>query len=327
MASITAGPGPVKDWFRRLIEQTGLDAADTPDQADAIVWQAPQDTDGLAAILADNPQIRWVQLASAGVEHMVDAGLLTDDRVWTGMQGAYAEPVAEHALALLLAGLRHLDERAAARTWGDAAGRTLFGANVVVLGAGGIAQEVLRLLAPFRVEATLVRRQSEPGAGGAGRAHATADRAAPHAEADAPAPHRVVGTADLHSVLADADAVVVALALTPETRGIMGAAEFEAMPDHAWLVNVSRGAHVKTDDLVEALHAKRIGGAALDVTDPEPLPDGHPLWTAPRCIITPHAANPQRLAAPYFLARVKENARRFATGEELLGIVDTQHGY
>ena len=84
-----------------------------------------------------------------------------------------------------------------------------------------------------------------------------------------------------------ADLVVVALALTPDTEGIISASEFELMEPHAWLVNVARGRHVVTDDLVAALREGVIGGAGLDVTDPEPLPDGHPLWSLPNCIITP----------------------------------------
>ena len=99
------------------------------------------------------------------------------------------------------------------------------------------------------------------------------------------------------------------------------------MEEHAWLVNVARGPHVVTDDLVEALRDGAIGGAGLDVTDPEPLPDGHPLWSLPNCVITPHVGNTREMAVPLLSARIAENVRRWAAGEELIGPVDPTLGY
>ena len=95
---------------------------------------------------------------------------------------------------------------------------------------------------------------------------------------------------------------MLALALTPETEGLFGRDEFEMMEDHAWIVNVARGRHIITDHLVEALQNGTIGGAGLDVTDPEPLPDGHPLWSLPNCIITPHVGNTPEMAKPLLAA-------------------------
>src|SRR5207302_7524225 len=115
-------------------------------------------------------------------------------------------------------------------------------------------------------------------------------------------------------------------ALTPATAGIVGEAELAAMPDHAVLVNVARGPHVVTDDLAAALQSGTIGGAGLDVTDPEPLPDDHPLWTAPNCIVTPHTGNTPDMARPLLAARITENVRRFAAGEPLIGVVDPEAG-
>jgi phosphoglycerate dehydrogenase-like enzyme len=132
---------------------------------------------------------------------------------------------------------------------------------------------------------------------------------------------------DFPHALPGADLVVLALALTPETHGMFSAEEFGLMEDHAWIVNVARGGHIVTDDLVEALRSGVIGGAALDVTDPEPLPDGHPLWTMPNCIITPHVGNTPEMAKPLLAQRVSENVRRFARGEPLLGLVDVDAGY
>jgi phosphoglycerate dehydrogenase-like enzyme len=108
---------------------------------------------------------------------------------------------------------------------------------------------------------------------------------------------------------------------------MVDARALEAMEPHAWLVNVGRGGHVVTDDLVAALRAGAIGGAGLDVTDPEPLPDGHPLWDLPNCIITPHTANTLDMVVPQLRERIRENVRRFAAGEPLVGLVDPERGY
>ncbi|MEA2717591.1 MAG: hypothetical protein QOI99_1908 [Actinomycetota bacterium] len=274
-----------------------------PSEAEALIWTEPLDGPGLADTLTRAPGVRWVQLPFVGVDAFL--ALLDDSRRWTSAKGAYSEPVAEHALALGLAGLRQLPTRARAREWGDQAGRRLMDGRVTIVGGGGIAEALLRLLAPFRVEATVVRRHEGPVAG--------ADR--------------VMGPDRLHDALRGADLVVLALALTRETEGIVGAAELARMERHAWLVNVARGKHVVTDDLVDALRRRSIGGAALDVTDPEPLPSDHPLWNLDNCLITPHTANTWAMAEPLFARRVTENVARFGRGEELLGRVDTRLGY
>jgi phosphoglycerate dehydrogenase-like enzyme len=272
--------------------------------ADALVWLAPRDTAGLRDALAATAA-RWVQLSSAGIEKTAAAGLLDHDRVWTSAKGVFADEVAEHALALALAGLRWLPVRIAATSWGPPGGDSLFDEQVTILGAGGVTASLLRLLAPFRVSATVVRRGGEPMPGAA----------------------RTVPTSGLASALPDAKVVFLALALTPETERIIGAAQLAAMRQDAWLVNVARGRHVDTDALVAALAAGSIAGAALDVTDPEPLPDGHPLWVQQRCIITPHTADPAELADPEFARRIRENVYRFAAGQPLLGVVDPAVGY
>jgi phosphoglycerate dehydrogenase-like enzyme len=275
------------------------------EHADALVWLAAHDLDGLAAVLAEQPEIRWVQLPFAGIENAVAAGLIDDVRAWTCAKGSYAEPVAEHALTLALAGLRLLPDRIRAHSWGAPAGTSLYGAAVTILGGGGIAEELLRLLAPFGVQATVVRRRADPVAGAA----------------------RTVTMAELDRVLPGALVVFVALALTPETDGVIGRPQLEAMDEHAWLVNVARGRHVRTEALVAALREGSIGGAGLDVTDPEPLPDGHPLWTCPNCIITPHTADTWEMVVPLLGARITANVAHFAAGEPLEGPVDPAAGY
>ena len=273
------------------------------DEPDALVWMAPDDPDGLADAVRSAPSLRWVQLPFAGVERFTE--VLDPSLTWACAKGVYADPVAEHALALALAGLRSLPERARARSWGEQAAATLYDAEVVVLGAGGITTSLLGLLAPFRCTTTVVRRSGEPVAGAT----------------------RTVGTDRLDEVLGDALVVVLALALTEQTRHVVGAPQLRAMRRDAWLVNVARGAHVDTDALVSALQEGELAGAALDVTDPEPLPDGHPLWDLPNCLITPHTANPWQTAQPLLAARIADNVRRDVAGDPLDGLVDLEAGY
>ena len=272
-------------------------------EAEALVWGAPRDPAGLAALLDEHDDLTWVQLPFAGIEHFID--LVDDDRIWTCGKGVYAEPVAELALSLALAGLRNVAGYARSTQWGAPHGRNLLGANVTILGGGGIAESLLRLLQPFDCRVTVVRNRVTEMEG--------AD--------DVLGPDRYV------DALADADVVILALPLTPETEGMISRSELEQMPSHAWIVNVARGGHIVTDDLVWALQNGVIGGAALDVTDPEPLPAGHPLWSLPNCIITPHVGNTPEMAVPLLSERIATNVRRFANGEPLLGPVHTDLGY
>jgi phosphoglycerate dehydrogenase-like enzyme len=239
------------------------------------------------------------------VENAVAAGVIVPGRVWTSAKGLYARPVAEHALMLALAGLRILPERIRAHSWGTPAGTSLYGAPVSILGGGGIADELLRLLGPFGVEATVVRRQAEPVPGAA----------------------RTVTTRELDDVLPGALVVFLALALTKATERIIGAAQLEAMNERAWLINVARGGHVDTDALVAALRAGSIAGAGVDVTEPEPLPDGHPLWSLHNCIITPHTSDTWEMRMPLLAGRILANVAHFAAGEPLEGRVDPEAGY
>jgi phosphoglycerate dehydrogenase-like enzyme len=138
---------------------------------------------------------------------------------------------------------------------------------------------------------------------------------------------RIVDQSALASVLPGSRVVFLALALTPATTSIIGAAEMDLIGPDAWVVNVARGRHIDTDALVQALREERLGGAALDVTDPEPLPDGHPLWNEPRCIITPHSADWPEVVLPALAARIEENVARFVRGRPLVGLVDPHAGY
>jgi phosphoglycerate dehydrogenase-like enzyme len=298
--------GPSSPGFAQdAVRAGGGQVVKLGEPAEALVWLSAREVDSLGEVLADQPEIRWVQLPFAGVENAVAAGIIEPNRTWTSAKGSYARPVAEHALMLALAGLRVLPERIRARSWGAAAGTSLYGTKVTILGGGGITEELLRLLQPFGVQATVVRRQAQPMPGAA----------------------RTVTTDRLDDVLPGALVVFLALALTPETERIISRRQLEAMDESAWLVNVARGGHVHTDALVEGLHAGSIGGAGLDVTDPEPLPAGHPLWTAPNCIITPHTADTWDMILPLLAERIRANVAHFVAGERLEGLVDPQAGY
>lgn len=299
---VAVAPGTAA-FVTEAIERGGGTAVTLTDTPEALVWLDSHDVAGLREVLATAPSVTWVQLPSAGVERMTEA--IDQSRVWTCAKGAYAQPVAEHALALALAGLRQLPSRVVAHSWGSQGGTSLFGQRVTILGGGGIARSLLELLAPFEVEATVVNRSGKlvPGAA------------------------QSVPVSDLCGALPGALVVVLALSLTPETRGILGAEQLRLMDQTAWLVNVARGGHVDTDALVGALREGTIAGAALDVTDPEPLPDGHSLWDLSNCIITPHTADTLEMVLPLLAERIRTNVARFAAGEPLVGLVDADAGY
>jgi len=251
------------------------------------------------------PDVRWVQLGSAGIEMWFDAGLMHPNVVWTAAKGVYARPIAEHVIALILAAARRLQERARADTWGQPGGRLLAGATVGIVGTGGIGTELLRLLAPFDTRTIALTRD--------GRSVEGADVS--------------IGPNELPLLLAESDYVVLAAALTAETANMISADRLSQMRPDAWLINVARGGLVETDALVDALQTGAIGGAALDVTDPEPLPPLHPLWTLPNVLITPHVASTREMGQRFLAARVTENVRRFGRGDEMLGVVEQLLGY
>ncbi|HSP04345.1 MAG TPA: D-isomer specific 2-hydroxyacid dehydrogenase family protein, partial [Acidimicrobiales bacterium] len=301
-ARILVLPAGGRPWLADAVRAGGGEPV-TDGPAGAVVWTDPKDAAGLRRLLDERPDIDWVQLPWAGIEPYVE--VLDHDRRWTCGKGVYADPVAEQALMLALAGLRGMGTYARATTWEGPIGHNLLGARVVVVGGGGISESLVRLLQPFRCEIVVVRRTEQPFPGAT----------------------RTVTLDRLDDELPAADLVVLAVALTPETEGLFDGRRLRKLASHAWLVNVARGRHVVTDDLVEVLQEGAIGGAGLDVVDPEPLPDGHPLWTLPNCFITPHVGNTPEMAVPLLSARVQENVRRYLAGEELLGPVDVDAGY
>ncbi len=308
-------PGPIailpepRASFVAAVESAGGVVAPLSDETRGLIWLAPAETPELVDLLQSHPGIGWVQLPWAGVDAFAStlkrfAG--SSGPLWTSAKGSYSEPVAEHALALTLAVLRGLPEKARATSWAPVkVGTSLYGRHVLVVGAGGIAVEVMRLFAPFEVEFTIVRRSADP----------------------LPGAQRTVPVADLLSVLPDADVVILAAAATDETAQLIGATELAAMKANAALINIARGALVDQEALLACLNSGHLAGAGIDVTDPEPLPDGHPLWQAPRCIVTGHTADTPEMTEPLLAERVRRNVEALLGDGRFVGVVDPAAGY
>ncbi|MET4053113.1 phosphoglycerate dehydrogenase-like enzyme [Frigoribacterium sp. PvP054] len=308
-------PGPVSvapretPVFVEAVRAGGAEVVPLGPDTRGLVWLSYRDPAGLARALDDHPGIEWVQLPYAGVDAFAEVIAARADRalpLWTSAKGAFAEPVAEHALMLVLSLLRVVPQRVRATSWAtEQQGRSLYGAHVVIVGAGGIAVELMRLLAPFDVRVTIVRRSDDPVAG--------ADR--------------TVAVDRLDEVLPDADVVVLAAAATPGTSGLFDARRLALLPPTAVLVNVARGSLVDTDALVDAVRAERLWGAGVDVTTPEPLPDGHPLFGEPRVVVTPHQADTPEMTAPLLAERIRHNVAAFVGRGDFVGVVDPRAGY
>lgn len=279
------------------------------DGARALVWDG-----GPAGFPERLPaNIEWVQLFSAGVEEWFGTPVFErhPEVVFTSAAGAFARSVAEHALMLLLAGVRGLPEHLAARDWRhtELAPRvgTLRGATVAVVGAGGIGRELIGMLAPLGARVIAVNRSGAP--------------------IDLPAVVETIPAHRLSEIWSRTDHVVVAAPATAETRHLVGADELARLRPTSWVINIARGSLVDTDALVEALRAGTIAGAGLDVTDPEPLPAGHPLWDLPNAMVTPHDSNPHHLRSVAFAEHVTDNVSRFVRGRELIARIDVAAGY
>jgi D-3-phosphoglycerate dehydrogenase len=289
------------------VEAVRAGGGEVVEPADAEALVVVGGADAVKAALHDG--IRWVQLPSAGIESYLATGLVDGSRQWLAARGVYAQAVAEWCLAMLLVGARGLPARARATSWrpddGTTSERLLAGSTIGIVGAGGIGERLAELLAPLGVRILALTRSGREVAGA----------------------ERSLGPDGLEELLAASDAVVLLAPDTSGTRRLIGAEQLARMRPHAWLLNAGRGPVVDTDALVEALRAGTIGGAALDVTDPEPLPDGHPLWTLPNAIVTPHVANTDHLSVEPMTRRITENVARAARGEPLLGAIDVDAGY
>ena len=268
-----------------------------------------------AELLAAGPGIRWIQSYSAGVERCVALPALHErDILLTNMQRIAGPVMAEHVMAMMLAWARglhfYIPERMAGRWTREMPppGRmlTLEGKTVLVVGLGGIGVEVAR------------------------RAHALGMRVIATRASGRAGPEFVnyVGLPDeLLKLAGQADFVVNTVPLTPATTGMFDAKFFAAVKHGAFFVNVGRGGSVVQGELVAALRSGQLGGAGLDVTDPEPLPADSPLWSMQNVILTPHVSANSDVGDEARFAIGIENLRRYVAGEKMLSVVDVAKGY
>jgi len=264
-------------------------------------------------IFAAAQRLKWVHFGHAGVERDLFPALAASDVVVTNAAGAFALPMAEHAIALILAYCRGLHvcirrPRASRETRARATSRIgeLTGATVGVIGYGGTGRAVARLARSLGMHVLAAGSAPRPG-----------DDVA----------EDIWGPGRLGELLEQSDYVVVSCALTEKTRGLIGRPELARMKPTAVLINVARGAVIRQDALVEALREGRIAGAGLDVTDPEPLPPDDALWDMENVIITPHISGHAPSTSRHVFELMRENIRRYVRGEELLNVVDKQAGY
>ncbi len=294
--------------YVRAIEEAGGQLAELTDEVEALIWTDYSRPDLLAEAIASHPNLKWVQLPFAGVDAFSSIISSARSITFTSAKRSYSEPVAEHALTLCLALGRILPERIRANSWGKKYADSLFDEDLLIVGGGGIAQQLVLLLEPFRTKVTVIRKR-------------TAELFTQTMFSN------VLGLDALEEQLSKARFVVIACALTDETRFLFDSDLLSKMRKDAYLVNVARGEIVNQDDLVHALRNQLIAGAATDVTYPEPLPDGHPMWDIDNLIITPHTADTMPIVTKLFAQRLRENVRAYIAGEKLVGLVSAELGY
>ena len=292
-----------------VVADSRHEAADLLEGADVLLGYCTE------ATLKEGTELRYILNYSAGVDKCISSPLARKhDFLLTNMQRIYGPGIAEHTIGLMYMLTRKLslfhdgqrehqwDRSAVKRTamW-EVQGRTM-----LVVGLGGIGTEIARRASALGMRVIATRNSSRQG----------------------PDFVEYVGLSqELHDLVGQADVVVNATPLTPATTGLFDAAFFSKMKTGAYFINVGRGKSVITEDLIAALNSERLGGAALDVQDPEPLPPDHPLWRAKNIIITPHiSASSDEQMQRYWLL-VRENLRRYVNGDRMLNVVDIKRGY
>lgn len=320
-------PAVDAERLSRIVEAAGrarVVNAQTAEQAAAEMV----DADGFigkltAALLGQAGRLRWVQSPTASLEHYVFPELVEHPAQLTNMRGLFSDVIADHVLGYILCfarNLHHYLRRQAERTWApcggenargdfaagpgvvndmDRAHRHLSDQTLGVVGLGHIGREIARRGAAFQMRILGLDPYAEP-----------------------PENVELYRPDQLHELLGQCDYVAIAAPHTPETAGMFGEAEFDAMRDDAVLINIGRGVIVQLDPLTVALQRGRLGGAALDVFETEPLPADHPLWALPNVILTPHVAACSPRVAERHLATLLENVRRFTRDEPLMNVVD-----
>jgi phosphoglycerate dehydrogenase-like enzyme len=292
------------DEIFRIADENDLSPA-----ADAEIAFCGTTTDRSRKLIVAAKKLRWFHTPSAGVDRFLEIPEFRERKiVLTNNSGSYDIQIAEHVLAFIFAAGKRLHlyrDQQHQSVWKDSEQHELRGETVVVFGAGSIGGEVVRLASAVGMRVIAVRRS-----GGA-----------------VPGAARVVGPDALAATAAEADYLVVAAPLTPATRGAVSRAVLGRLKSTAWVINIARGPIIDEPALIEAVAAGRIGGAALDTFDAEPLPADNPLWKMPNVIITPHSSNRSPKVRERTLALFVENVRRYKAGEPLLNQVNFEAGY
>ena len=290
--------------YEKAVEKSGAKLSPMGPEVRGLIWTDYSSPSALGDLIDANPQLEWVQLPFAGVDAFTEQ--LDKKVLFTSAKGAYREPVAEHALMLALALGRKIPIRVKASSWGKSEAFSFYDSKVLLIGAGGISEELVKLFAPFRAEITVVRNNPELALAGA---------------------KVIAGLDQLDDLLPEADLVIVTCALTDKTRGLLNYERLSRFKPTAFLVNVARGPIVVSEDLIRALEEGLLAGAGLDVTDPEPLPDGHAFFGRDDLILTPHTADTKEIVTRLFAARIELNVKAFLGNGSWVGKVSPSLGY
>lgn len=313
----SSGPGS-EDWFRAVADGVKVDFIHAADGG--AYWAQLRDSNVYlgwcnARAITAYDRLDYMHIFSAGMDRCTSIpGLVEANPITTNSAKAASETIAEHSIALMLALTRNLHFHHRAQIEGawrkqnpDAPPAvTVQGMTLLVLGLGGIGSQVARRAHDLGMHVTGTRNSSRSG----------------------PDYVDYVGLSnEMEALAANADVVVNALPLTTATRGIVNASFFAAMKQGAYYISVGRGKTTDTNALVAALESGKLHGAGLDVTDPEPLPRGHPLWSLPNVLITPHSSSSSARSRRNTLIIARENLRRYVRGDKLLNLVDLARGY
>lgn len=287
----------------RICYATAPELPDSLPGADALlVWDFTIG-DAVRASWAAADRLRWVHTASAGVDRLIFDEMVASDVVITNSRGVFDTAMAEYVLGLVLAFAKDLPRTLRLqdqREWRHRETETIAGRTAVVVGGGPIGAAIAALLGAVGMRVRLVGRRARAG---------------------------VHAAEELPGLLGDTDYLVLAAPLTEQTRGMANAATLALLPPHARLINVGRGALVVEDDVVAALRAGGLAGAALDVFTAEPLPPDSPLWTLPGMIVSPHMSGDAVGWRESLVGLFTDNLARYRAGQPLRNVVDKTHGY
>jgi phosphoglycerate dehydrogenase-like enzyme len=297
---------------------------ETEEQAKATVEAVLSETEVLLSnpivpdtILERAPNLKWVQLTSAGVDRLIDSALVRSGKATvTTASGIHAVPIGEYVIGAMLAfakGFPRAFRGQQKSTWQAYLATELEASTVGILGLGAIGGHVARLARGLGMRVVATRRSQKE--------RMTGD------DAGQPFVDEMFPTGEIPAMLGQCDYVVLAVPLTDESRHLISEAELRAMKPNAVIVNIARGAVIDQPALIKALKAGQIGGAALDVTDPEPLPSDSELWGLDNVMITPHISG----GTPKYMDRAielfRDNLRRYLDGDPLRNVVDPSRGY